>query len=130
MTSGAGGGFSITHDYNCPSATSQVYLVASGGNPCLSAGTNNTALALMAALGPCGQLNGSTFVDIDEVTTVASVYALAQFMTAGGGANLGASMQRAGSSHRFRHRQQSGEYSERDGARTFPARGSTRPPAN
>jgi hypothetical protein len=30
-------------------------------------------------------------VNIDEVTTVASVYALAQFMAAGGGANLGVS---------------------------------------
>jgi hypothetical protein len=36
-------------------------------------------------------LSSSTFVNIDEVTTVASVYALAQFMAAGGGANLGAS---------------------------------------
>lgn len=91
VTSGAGGSFTITGDYSCPSASSQVYLVASGGNPGLSAGTNNPALALMAALGPCGNLHPSTFVNIDEVTTVASVYALQQFMTAGGGANLGAS---------------------------------------
>src|ERR1700693_5105122 len=33
VTSGAGGSFTITGDYDCPSASSQVYLVASGGNP-------------------------------------------------------------------------------------------------
>jgi len=90
VTSGVFGDFNITHDYTCPTPTTQVYIVATGGNPGLSAGTNNTALALMAALGPCGSLSSSTFVWIDEVTTVASVYALAPFMGTGGGANLGA----------------------------------------
>ncbi len=86
---GAGGNFTITGLYTCPSPTTQVYLVASGGNPGLIAGTNNTALTMMAALGDCGNLSPSTFVSINELTTVASVYALAQFMVAGGGSNLG-----------------------------------------
>ena len=85
------GNFTITGLYHCPSLDAQVYLVASGGNPGLSAGTDNAALTMMAALGSCGNLSSSTFVNIDEITTVASVYSLAPFMSAGGGANLGAS---------------------------------------
>ena len=78
VTSVGGGNFSITGDYTCPSASTPVYLVALGGN---SGFTTNNNLALMAALGPCGNLMDSTFVTINEVTTVASVYALAPFMT-------------------------------------------------
>jgi hypothetical protein len=43
-------------------------------------GTNNGALAMMAALGPCNSLIASSFIFIDEVTTVASVVALSPFM--------------------------------------------------
>jgi lysophospholipase L1-like esterase len=42
---------------------------------------NNTAISLMAALGACGNLSASSFIDIDEVTTVGSVWALQQFMS-------------------------------------------------
>ena len=91
VTTDAAGSFTITGDYTCPTASTQVYIVATGGNPGLSPGTNNTALAMMAALGPCGNLTSSTFIFIDEVTTVASVYGLAPFMSAGGGTKLGTS---------------------------------------
>ncbi len=91
VTSNAAGSFNITGDYTCPTASTQVFIVATGGNPGLSAGTNNTALAMMAALGPCGNLTSSTFIFIDELTTAASVYALAPFMSAGGGTKLGTS---------------------------------------
>ena len=91
VTTDAAGSFTITGDYTCPTASTQVYIVATGGNPGLSPGTNNAALAMMAALGPCGNLTSSTFIFIDEVTTVASVYALAPFMSAGGGTKLGTS---------------------------------------
>jgi hypothetical protein len=43
---------------------------------------NNPALALMAGLGSCGSLNASTTVNINEATTVATVWALQQFMSA------------------------------------------------
>ena len=92
----ATGSFSITGDYTCPSASSQLYLVATGGNPGLAPGTNNPALALMAALGPCslhgGQytLDPNAFISVNEVTTVASVYSLAAFM-GGDATHLGAS---------------------------------------
>jgi hypothetical protein len=82
VTSGAGGSFTISNLYTCPSATTQVYLVASGGNPGLPGTVNNTALTLMAALGNCGNLTSSTNIIINEVTTVAAVWALAPFMKA------------------------------------------------
>jgi hypothetical protein len=90
------GNFNIPNgDYNCQTsaggqplpATAQTYLVATGGNPGLAPGTNNSAIALLAALGPCSGLSASTYVDVDEVTTVASVWPLAPFL--GSGAQVG-----------------------------------------
>ena len=83
----ASGNFTL--NYTCPSSSALVYLVATGGNPGLSAGTNNVALAMMTALGSCGSLGSTARVSIDEVTTAASVFALAQFMSPG--ANVGTS---------------------------------------
>jgi hypothetical protein len=96
VISDANGGFSITADYTCPSSTSQLYIVATGGNPGLAPGTNNAALALMTALGPCslhgGQytLDPNSIISINEATTVVSVYALVGFMGADA-THLGAS---------------------------------------
>jgi trimeric autotransporter adhesin len=81
VTSDANGNFTITGAYTCPSASTLVYVTATGGNPGLSSGTNNAALALMAALGPCGSLGPSTFISMNELTTVAAVWALAPFMS-------------------------------------------------
>ncbi len=81
------GNFSINSDYTCPSGPTLVYLVATGGNPGLTIGTNNTAIAMMAALGQCGSLSSSTFIFVDEVTTVGSVAALYPYMTSA--TNLG-----------------------------------------
>ena len=76
VLSGAGGAFDVTGDYTCPSASTPVYIVALGGN---SGFTNNNNIALMAALGLCGNLGSIPFVNMNEITTVASVYALAPF---------------------------------------------------
>jgi hypothetical protein len=64
--------------YTCGS-NDLVYITATGGNPGASAANPN--IALMAALGPCGNLTPSTFLFIDEVTTVSAAYALGQFMS-------------------------------------------------
>jgi len=75
----AGGAFSLTGLYSCDSG-SQVYVTASGGNPGLSG--SNPNIALMAVLGSCSQLlanAATTFINVNEVTTVAGAYALAQF---------------------------------------------------
>ncbi len=76
------GGFSITGNYTCPVSNPQVYLLASGGNPGLANGTNNTAISLIAALGSCSSLSPGTFINLNEVTTVAAVAALSPYMIA------------------------------------------------
>jgi hypothetical protein len=82
-TTVAGGGFTFG-SYVCPSASSQTYMTATKGN---SGFTTNNNIALMAALGSCGNLGGISYIMLNEVTTVASVYALSPFMT--GPANVG-----------------------------------------
>jgi hypothetical protein len=81
ITTDSNGNFTLTNSYSCPSPSTQVYIVATGGNPGLAAGTNNTALAMMTALGDCGSLTPSTFIVVNELTTVAAVSALYPFMT-------------------------------------------------
>lgn len=78
VTSDANGNFSITGQYTCPYASSQVYITATGGNS--GSGTNSN-IAMMAPLGSCGNLTSSTFITINELTTVAGAYALSGFMT-------------------------------------------------
>ncbi len=80
VISGADGSFEIADSYVCPSASAQVYLVSAGGDT--GSGTNDRAV-LMSALGNCGDLATGSFIDMSEVSTVASVYALNQFMTVG-----------------------------------------------
>ena len=75
------GNLTITEAYACPSPTSQVYLVASGGNPGLASGTNNQALRLLTMLGPCNQLSSSTIYPVNEVTTVGSIWPLSSYMS-------------------------------------------------
>jgi len=88
VLSGNDGSFTLSSDSDCSSSTAQVYLVAQGGNPG-STSTSNAASLLMAALGDCGNLSDSSVIQINEVTTVASAWALAQFL--GSGADVGSS---------------------------------------
>ena len=77
-----GGNFSITGDYTCD-AGDYVYLTSVGGTSTTVNGMpsgNNSAAALMAALGPCSGLSSSTFITLNEATTVAAVFAMQQFM--------------------------------------------------
>ena len=79
ITSDGNGAFSITGQYSCTGAT-QVYLTATGGNP--GSGVN-PSLALMAALGSCAKLQANaatTFININELTTIVADYALSPFM--------------------------------------------------
>ena len=84
--SDASGNFTITGDYTCPSSASEVYIVATGGNP--GGASANPYIALMAGLGLCpasGTLSPTLTIDIDEVTTVSTVWALQQFLGAPSG---------------------------------------------
>ncbi|HXE09375.1 MAG TPA: NHL repeat-containing protein [Acidobacteriaceae bacterium] len=74
----ANGNFSITSDYTCTSGQ-QVYLYALGGNP---GGGTNSAAGLLAALGSCpggGTFPSSTFIFMNEVSTIATAYSFAGF---------------------------------------------------
>ena len=78
VKSDVNGNFSITGTYSCASAT-QVYIVATQGDP---GSGNNAALSLAAALGDCATLQANaatTFIQMNEMTTVAAAYALAPF---------------------------------------------------
>ena len=89
LTTDSTGAFSVAAGYDCPSSGSQLYLVARGGQPGSAASADNDSIALLTALGPCSEVDSATPVVINEVTTAAAVYALAQFLSAGG--NVGAS---------------------------------------
>ena len=78
LTTDANGGFSTTQSYTCPT-NGEIYIVASGGNPGLGAGVTNAAITLMAAIGTCANLTATPFIQINEVTTVAAIWALQQF---------------------------------------------------
>jgi len=81
ITTDANGAFDLTNKFTCPTTTTLVYLVATGGNPGLPPPFNNAASTLISALGQCGNPTNITFINLNEVTTVAAVYALASFMT-------------------------------------------------
>jgi hypothetical protein len=70
------GNFTIPAGYSCAQSANQAYVVAIGG----AVGSNqpNSDLAMMTALGACGNLSSQTFF-VNEVTTVASVWPLAPF---------------------------------------------------
>ncbi len=74
------GMFNITNKYTC-TAGQQMYIVSLGGDP--GSGVNPQA-GLMAALGDCANLSSATFINMNEITTVGSVFALAPFMTGTG----------------------------------------------
>ncbi|HEV2578008.1 MAG TPA: hypothetical protein VGU25_12430 [Acidobacteriaceae bacterium] len=82
VTTDANGSFSLGGEYSC-TAGQQVYLVALGGNPGLSSGTNNNYIVQMVGMGECpaaGNMAAKVpYLDMDEMTTVAFAYAMAPF---------------------------------------------------
>jgi hypothetical protein len=86
VASASNGNFSIPAGYSCPSPSSEVYVVASGGSTSSSSG-ENSALMLTAMLGPCSGLAALGSVSVNEVTTVGSVWPLAHYFASP--ANLG-----------------------------------------
>jgi hypothetical protein len=73
------GSFTITSDYTCP-ANDLVYLLAVGGDPGVMNPANSSSIKEMTSVYPCSSLTAASFIEINEVTTVASVTALRGFM--------------------------------------------------
>ncbi len=110
-TSDTGGGFqfnknagtatpttTLTNTYACDTAkpTAQIYILATGGNTqgTGTTSTNNTAASFITAIGPCNAISSATRVNINELSTAATVYALAQYISPGsvaGGTRIGTS---------------------------------------
>ncbi len=83
-------GLASGHAYACPPATSatlsqSLYITAVGGNPNGSTGSSNPTTYLMTVLqGNCTNvITTQPFVVINELTTVASMFALQQFFVPG-----------------------------------------------
>lgn len=85
VTSGSDGSFYFpatgTGSYTCPSTgPNQLYITASGGNPGNSTGNANPSILLTYALGSCATAQAATGLNVNEVSTVASVFALSGFI--------------------------------------------------
>ena len=87
LTSDSAGAFTVTAGYSCPTATSQIYVVVRGGQ--VGSDVANSAITLASALGACNQIAADSQFVINEVTTAATAWGLAQFFGTGG--NVGAS---------------------------------------
>ena len=75
-TTDSGGNFSFASTaYSCTSSTAPMYITATGGD---SGAGNNANLAMISSLGPCSGAKAQHVV-INEVTTAATVFAMAQF---------------------------------------------------
>ena len=88
VSTDSSGNFKLTGMYTCPSTATLVYLVGTHGSV-IAGQPANPNLGMLAALGPCGNLTNMTSITVNELTTVASVWALAPFMK--GIANVGTS---------------------------------------
>ncbi len=97
LTTDANGAFTVPAGaYSCPLGTSVLYAVASGGSISSTPGTptpgitvSNSAAELMTVPGICSGVTPNGTYVLNELTTLASVYALRPFLAAG--AQLGAS---------------------------------------
>jgi hypothetical protein len=97
-TSAADGSFSFTNSgtsglpengniYSCPSNTNPlVYVIAKGGNTLGdgNASESNSAAAFIGIYGDCNQLTSSDFIELNEVTTVATMLAVQQYFDPAG----------------------------------------------
>ena len=84
LTTDVQGAFSVQGTFVCPLSNSVVYAVARGGQAGASV---NAGLHLATVLGTCTSIKSGMNFTINEVTTVATAYAMAQFLN---GEDLGA----------------------------------------
>jgi streptogramin lyase len=89
--SDANGDFTLP--YICPDPASLVYLSSVGGQTTSAPIVGGNALVLATMLGPCGGLAQASGATLNELTTIATVFSLAQFLHPGsapGGFTIGA----------------------------------------
>lgn len=85
ITTDAQGGFTVPGSFRCPSGSSQLLLKVTGGQPGL-APAKNPAIGLAVPLGLCNQLPPYPgLLNVNEVTTAATAWALSQFLSTDGG---------------------------------------------
>ena len=83
ITTDATGSFSVPSGFVCATSAAQVYVVARGGTVG-TASAANPALAEIAVMGPCSGLTSGSTLLLNEATTVATVWALQQFIASDG----------------------------------------------
>jgi HYDIN/CFA65/VesB-like, Ig-like domain len=84
-----GCGGSLPNGFLCPSAARQIYLIADGGTAAAQTAAN-PQIALVAMAGQCSAITGASAITINELTTITTVYALAQFISAANPYEIGA----------------------------------------
>jgi hypothetical protein len=77
------GSFTVPATFACPYSNSVLYAVATGGQAG-STGAVNAGIQLSAVLGVCNSITGAPIFTINEVTTAATAWSMAQFLSAGG----------------------------------------------
>jgi len=77
--------------FSCPVGDPQTYLIATGGIASGIGSGTNSAIAMIALAGPCGNLKPSTVVTLNPLTTVAAEWTVAQFIDSTG-TDIGASV--------------------------------------
>lgn len=109
VTTDANGGFAfgtspgcggtLPAGFLCSVPSEQIYLTAVGGTSG-SQTAANPQIALLSAIGPCSAISAATAVNINEISTIVSAYALAQFQSPAAPYAIGApSTNTAGLSH-------------------------------
>jgi sugar lactone lactonase YvrE len=87
LTTDAAGAFTVPAGYACPLAASEIYVVVRGGQ--VGGASDDPAITLASALGACNLIAASSQIVVNEVTTAATAWGLAQFFGTEG--NVGAS---------------------------------------
>lgn len=83
LVTNSAGTFTVPASFTCPYSNSVLYAVSSGGKAGAT-GSTNAGIVLAAVLGTCNSLTGSPTFTINEVTTAATAWSMAQFLAAGG----------------------------------------------
>jgi hypothetical protein len=88
--SSPGCGGALPAGFLCSGGSEQIYVIATGGIPGNGAASANPQIALISVPGQCTAIGNTAVVTINELSTLASVYALSQFIGSGSPYMIGA----------------------------------------